>query len=206
MTAQHVFIIDDDPAVKDALVTLVESVGLVAEHFSSADAFLSHYNSDTPGCLITDICLPGMDGIQLQQVLKERGINLPLIAISAHGDIAMAVKMVRENAIDFIEKPFRNHVMLQRIHEALEIDREQRLQSNEVERLQEQLDQLTPREKETLNFLLDGKSNKVIARELSISPRTIEAHRANILRKMQAESVTALAKQMNKNLQHIAGK
>ncbi len=206
MTTQHVFIIDDDPAVKDALVTLVESVGLVAEHFSSADAFLSHYNSDTPGCLITDICLPGMDGIQLQQVLKKRGINLPLIAISAHGDIAMAVKMVRKNAIDFIEKPFRNHVMLQRIHEALEIDREQRLQSNEVERLQEQLDQLTPREKETLNFLLDGKSNKVIARELSISPRTIETHRANILRKMQAESVTALAKQMNKNLQHIAGK
>ncbi len=201
MTSQRVFIIDDDPAVRDALVTLVESVGLVAEHYSSADAFLSHYNTDTPGCLITDICLPGMDGIQLQQVLKERAINLPLIAISAHGDIAMAVKMVRGNAIDFIEKPFRNHVMLQRIHEALDIDYQQRQKRRQAAKLHKQLDQLTPREKETLRFLLEGKSNKVIARELSISPRTIETYRANILRKMQAESVTALAKQINNNLQ-----
>ena len=197
MTNQRVFIIDDDPAVRDALVTLVESVGLNAEEFASADAFLTHYNHATPGCLITDICLPGMDGIQLQQVLKERQISLPLIAISAHGDIAMAVKMVRKNAIDFIEKPFRNHVMLQRIHEALEIDKQQRqLRANEETR-RARLDRLTPRERETLTLLLDGKSNKIIARELSISPRTIETHRANILRKMQADSVTALAKQIN---------
>lgn len=199
MTDQRVFIIDDDPAVRDALVTLVDSVGLVAEHFASADEFLSSYNREIPGCLITDICLPGMDGIQLQQVLQERDIHLPLIAISAHGDIAMAVKMVRRNAIDFIEKPFRNHIMLQRIHEALDIDRQQRLLRAEDEKLKARLSLLTPREEETLALLLDGKSNKIIAAELSLSPRTVEAHRANILKKMHAESVTALARQINKN-------
>lgn len=199
MTEQRVFIIDDDPAVRDALVTLVESVGLIAEDYASADEFLDRYNRETPGCLITDICLPGMDGLQLQQVLQERDIQLPLIAISAHGDIAMAVKMVRRNAIDFIEKPFRNHIMLQRIHEALDLDRQQRLQRAREEKLQARLSLLTPRERETLNLLLDGKSNKIIAAELSLSPRTVEAHRANILKKMHAESVTALANQINKN-------
>ncbi len=199
MTEQRVFIIDDDPAVRDALVTLVESVGLIAEDYPSADEFLDRYNRETPGCLITDICLPGMDGLQLQQVLQERDIQLPLIAISAHGDIAMAVKMVRRNAIDFIEKPFRNHIMLQRIHEALDLDRQQRRQRAQEEKLQARLSLLTPREKETLNLLLDGKSNKIIAAELSLSPRTVEAHRANILKKMHAESVTALANQINKN-------
>jgi len=199
MTEQRVFIIDDDPAVRDALVTLVESVGLIAEDYPSADEFLDRYNRETPGCLITDICLPGMDGLQLQQVLQERDIQLPLIAISAHGDIAMAVKMVRRNAIDFIEKPFRNHIMLQRIHEALDLDRQQRRQHAQEEKLQARLSLLTPREKETLNLLLDGKSNKIIAAELSLSPRTVEAHRANILKKMHAESVTALANQINKN-------
>ena len=206
MINQRVFIIDDDPAVRDALVTLVESVGLHAEHFSTADDFLSSYTDETPGCLITDICLPGMDGIQLQDVLQERDINLPLIAISAHGDIAMAVKMIRRNAIDFIEKPFRNHIMLQRINEALEIDRQQRQVCAEDEQLRARISLLTPREKETLILLLDGKSNKVIARELSLSPRTIECHRANILKKMHAESVTALAKQINNNHQIIACK
>ncbi|AKH19254.1 response regulator transcription factor [Sedimenticola thiotaurini] len=199
MTEQRVFIIDDDPAVRDALVTLVESVGLTAEDYASADEFLDSYSNETPGCLITDICLPGMDGLQLQQVLQERDIQLPLIAISAHGDIAMAVKMVRRNAIDFIEKPFRNHIMLQRIHEALDIDHQQRLQRARDEKLKARLSLLTPREKQTLNLLLDGKSNKIIAAELSLSPRTVEAHRANILKKMHADSVTALANQINNN-------
>lgn len=199
---QRVFIIDDDPAVRDALVTLVESVGLTAECFATADDFLSSYSNETPGCLITDICLPGMDGIQLQQVLQERKINLPLIAMSAHGDIAMAVKMVRRNAIDFIEKPFRNHVMLQRIHEALEIDRQQRLLHAKDDKLRSSLSLLTPRERQALPLLLDGKSNKIIARELALSPRTVESHRASILKKMDVDSVTALAKQIN-NIQQI---
>lgn len=206
MTDQRVFIIDDDPAVRDALVTLVESVGLVAEDYTSADEFLSSYSEDIPGCLITDICLPGMDGMQLQQVLQERDIQLPLIAISAHGDIAMAVKMVRRNAIDFIEKPFRNHIMLQRIHEALDMDRQQRQQRAEDEELNARLNLLTPREVETLQLLLDGKSNKIIAAELSLSPRTVEAHRASILKKMHVESVTALANQVNKNHQIFVNK
>jgi len=199
---QQVFIIDDDPAVRDALVTLVESVGLIAGCFATADDFLSSYSNEIPGCLITDICLPGMDGIQLQRVLQERKINLPLIAMSAHGDIAMAVKMVRRNAIDFIEKPFRNHVMLQRIHEALEIDRQQRLLHAEDDKLRSRLSLLTPRERQALPLLLDGKSNKIIARELALSPRTVESHRASILKKMDVDSVTALAKQIN-NIQQI---
>ena len=103
MNGRHVFIVDDDPAVRDALVTLVESVGLKACCYPSADAFLADYNADLPGCLITDICLPGTDGMRLQQALAERGIRIPLIAMSAHGDIPMAVEMVRRGAIEFIE-------------------------------------------------------------------------------------------------------
>ncbi len=122
--------------------------------------------------------------------------------MSAHGDIAMAVKMVRRNAIDFVEKPFRNHVMLQRIHEALEIDRQQRLLHAEDDKLRSRLSLLTPRERQTLTHLLDGKSNKIIARELALSPRTVESHRASILKKMDVDSVTALAKQIN-NIQQI---
>lgn len=191
-----VFIIDDDPAVRDALLTLADSIGLNASTFASADAFLAAFQDDQAGCLITDICLPGTDGMQLQQILSEREIDLPIIAMSAHGDIAMAVEMVRRGAIDFIEKPFRNHLVLGRIHEALEIAREQSRLRAGRNLLRGRIDSLTPREKQVLPLLLDGESNKQTARLLQLSPRTVETHRANILRKMQADSITALAQML----------
>lgn len=192
MSTPCVFIIDDDPAVRDALVTLIESVGLIAKSYGDADSFLSTYEQQ-PGCLICDICLPGTDGMQLQQLMMERDISLPLIAISAHGDIPMAVSMLRRGALDFIEKPFRNHTVLQRVNEALAHDAKQREQQAQQHELQQRIDRLTPREKEVMPMLTEGLSNKRIALKLDLSPRTVEAHRANVLKKMEVESVTALA-------------
>ena len=193
MIEQQVFIIDDDPAVRDALFTLVESVGLRAVCFDSADAFLAACSPRSAGCIVTDVCLPGIDGMTLQTVLAEHGIDMPLIAMSAHGDIAMAVEMVRHGAIDFIEKPFRNHTMLARIREAIVIAEQRHERRLAMVDVETRLNTLTPRERDILPELLDGSSNKHIARRLTLSPRTVEAHRANILHKMRVESVTALA-------------
>jgi two-component system response regulator FixJ len=198
--ANRVFIIDDDSAVRDAVATLVESVGLHANCFADADTFLAEYRGGTPGCLISDVCLPGTDGVQLQRILKERRIEIPLIVISAHGDIPMAVEMVRRGAIDFIEKPFRNHVLLERIHEALEKAERRHREYMADAQQRAHLASLTPREKEVLPLLIDGHANKIIARELSLSPRTVETHRANILRKMHADSVTSLARVLTPDL------
>lgn len=194
MAPKEVFIIDDDPAVRDALLTLVESVGLHGTCFADADAFLVASPPAYAGCLITDVCLPGTDGVQLQRLLIERGMDMPLIAISAHGDIPMAVEMVRHGAVDFIEKPFRNHVLLERIREALAIAEKRQTEQSARTTLSARLGSLTPREKDIPPLLIEGASNKLIARQLSLRPRTVETHRANILRKTQTDSVTALAR------------
>ena len=195
MTEPCVFIVDDDPAVRDALCTLIDSVGIRTRCYADADSFLHEY-ADQPGCLISDICLPGTDGVQLLDILRKRAFELPLIAISAHGDIPLAVGMLRRGAVDFIEKPFRNHLVLQRVQEALHLDAAQRRQAMQQETLRRRMDNLTPRETEVLALLIEGLSNKLIARQLALSPRTVETHRANILRKMEVESVTALARGM----------
>lgn len=194
MRPKQVFIIDDDAAVRDAVLTLVESVGLRGTCFTDADAFLSSPPPAYAGCLITDVCLPGTDGVQLQRILAERGMDMPLIAMSAHGDIAMAVEMVRRGAIDFIEKPFRNHVLLERIRDGLAIAEQRHSAQTAKSSLSTRLGSLTPREKDILPLLVDGRSNKAIASELALSPRTVETHRANILRKMQTDSVTTLTR------------
>lgn len=193
MNVKNVFIIDDDASVRDALLTLVESVGLHPECFESADEFLKIALECQHGCVVTDICLPGTNGIQLQKILEKKGIGLPIIAMSAHGDIPMAVEMVRLGAIDFIEKPFRNQMMLQRIHEALEKNQQQYLLRKEHAVINARLQALTPREHEILALLLQGDSNKLIAREMALSPRTVEVHRANILKKLQVKSVTEIS-------------
>jgi two-component system response regulator FixJ len=190
----RVYIIDDDASVRDALRTLVESVGLEARSFASADEFLdSDWQELMPGCVITDICLPGTTGIQLQQELLRRQIDWPIIAMSAHGDIPMAVEMLRRGAIDFIEKPFRNHLMLQRIDEALNRYQQQQEKRQAFEAVTARLQNLTPRERDVLPLLLSGESNKHVARLLSLSPRTVEIHRANILKKFEVRSVTELS-------------
>ncbi len=192
MNAAFVYIVEDDAAVRDALVTLVQSVGLNAVPFDSADAFLEAVPRQRIACILTDICMPGTDGMTLQRVLNEKGITIPLIAISAHGDIAMAVEMVKRGAIDFIEKPFRNQVVLDCIREALQLAEAQNEDSRRQRGVLARIESLTPREHEIMSELIEGVSNKAIARRLSLSPRTVETHRAHILRKMEVESVTAL--------------
>ncbi|MDZ7754213.1 MAG: response regulator [Gammaproteobacteria bacterium] len=193
-TEPCVFIVDDDPAVRDALAVLLSSMNLHSRGFESADAFLAAYDKDQPGCLITDVCLAGIDGMALQRILKERNSTLPIIVISGHGDIPMSVHMVREGALDFLEKPFRNHVMLRLVREALEIDAEWRARHHAHAAIRERYAELTTREKEIAAMLAEGEPNKVIAARLKISPRTVEAHRANVLRKMEVTSAVALAR------------
>lgn len=192
MTDQTVYVVDDDDAVRDALLTLIGSLGLCGKGYASADAFLDDVAPDGVSCLITDVWMPGTDGMTLQRVLHERQIDIPLIAISAHGDIPMAVEMVRRGAVDFIEKPFRNGDIIARVREALARSAQSVAASKHSEETLSRLATLTPREKQVLGELLDGASNKVVARRLDLSPRTVETHRAHILHKMHVDSVTAL--------------
>lgn len=188
-----VYVVDDDPAIREAIAVLARSVHLPVREFDSALAFLEAYTPAGPACLVTDVCLPGMDGLELQQVLAERDPGLPVIVVSGHGDIAMAVEMMRRGALDFIEKPFRNHILLERLREALERDAERwRRQRAGLEAAQ-RLIRLTPRENEVARHLARGESNKQVARAFALSPRTVEAHRANILRKLEVRSVAELA-------------
>lgn len=199
----YVHILDDDPAVRDALSVLVRSVNLVSKEFSSAQAFLAQYHPNCRGCLITDVYLPGMDGVALQERLNQMQSQLPIIVMSGHGDIPLAVKMIQQGAIDFIEKPFSNHHMLERIQDALQLD-EQRRNVEEGRNLSLQYyATLTAREKEVTLYLVEGLANKVVADKMSVSPRTIETHRANILRKMHLDSVVCLAKVMAQIYPHI---
>ncbi len=193
---QCVYIVDDDSAVRDALSILVKSVNLKVEEFSSADQFLSVFDPKQSGCLITDVYLPGMDGVALQQHLTHMGVQLPVIVMSGHGDIPLAVKMIRRGALDFIEKPFSNHQMLECIQHALSLDTKQRTRAKKNNQLQQYYMSLTPREKEVLEYLISGSSNKNIAAQMAISPRTIETHRANILRKMHTDSAVSLTQQI----------
>jgi two-component system response regulator FixJ len=195
--SQCVYIVDDDSAVRDALCILVKSVNLNAIEFSSADKFLDAYERQQPGCLITDVYMPGMDGVALQKRLTDMGSQLPMIIMSGHGDIPLAVKMIRNGAFTFIEKPFSNHQMLEHIQQALKLDSEQRSRVSKSNQSQQYYETLTPREKEVLAYLISGVSNKVIAAKMSVSPRTIETHRANVLRKMNSESVVSLVQKIS---------
>ncbi|MBA1148638.1 response regulator transcription factor [Ectothiorhodospiraceae bacterium WFHF3C12] len=189
-----VFIVDDEQDVRDAIAMLVSSVDLQAESFATARDFLDAYDGTRPGCLILDVRLPGMNGLEAQKVLRERGITLPVIFISGHGDIPMAVRAVREGALDFVEKPFRDDALLACVQRAVEIDRENRAQEGARQTIEEHLDTLTPREVEVLERLIDGKVNKIIARELDVSTRTVEIHRARVLHKMGADNVSQLVR------------
>jgi FixJ family two-component response regulator len=187
-----VFIVDDDEAVRDALAELIDSIGRQARTFSSAHAFLDAYDRHQGGCLVLDIRMPGMSGLELQRTLNQRQIDLPVIFITGHGDVPIAVDAMQRGAFDFIQKPFRDQDLLERIDRALnrfaELDRERRQQR----RILALIEQLTPREKEVMEKVIAGKANKVIAVELKISQRTVEIHRARMMEKMQAATLADL--------------
>lgn len=189
-----VFIIDDDEAVRDSLSWLMKSAGLSAETFASADAFLNHYREGRPGCLILDIRMPGMSGLELQSVLKERGYRLPIIIISGHADVPMAVRALKAGAFDFIEKPFNDELLLGLVQRAIEQDRSRREDMAAQDEWRARLDTLTPREREVLDLVVAGASNKQISVELGVSTKTVEAHRARVMEKLQAESLSHLVR------------
>jgi two-component system, LuxR family, response regulator FixJ len=189
-----VFIVDDDEAVRNSLRLLVKSVGLAAVTANSAQEFLATYNPVDPGCLILDVRMPGMSGIELQQQLNLRGAVIPVIFITGHGDIPMAVEAMQQGAFDFLQKPFRDQDLIDRVQRALEKDRANRAELLERARIRERRDSLTPREREVLELVASGKPNKVMAADLGLSQRTVEIHRARVMEKMGASSLAQLVR------------
>jgi len=189
-----VFLVDDDEAVRDALGLLMKSVALTSRSFASADEFLAEYDPDCPGCLVLDIRMPGMSGMELQQKLIEMRAILPIIFISGHGDIPMAVEALQRGAVDFIPKPFRDHELLSRINKALEDDRKNRDTLVERKEVEKRINKLTAREEQVLKLVVQGKANKVIAGDLEVSQRTVEIHRARVMEKMKARSLAQLVR------------
>ncbi len=187
-----VFVVDDDEAVRDSLTLLLRSVGLAVDAFGSATEFLSSYDPAAPGCLILDVRLPGMSGLELQQQLTSDGADLPIVFITGHGDVPMAVRAMRSGAVDFLQKPFSDQDLLDRVQQALSEQSERRRQIAHQAEIAARIGELTPRENEVMKLVVDGLANKVIANRLGMSQRTVEVHRASVMRKMKADSVAQL--------------
>ena len=191
-----VFVIDDDDAVRNALRLLLKSVGLAVRTFASAQEFLPTYDAGEPGCLILDVRMPGMSGLELQQRLNLLGATLPVVFITGHGDIPMAVEAMQHGAFDFLQKPFRDQDLIDRVQRALERDASIRTELKATEEIRRHLATLTPRECEVLELVAAGKPNKVMAADLGVSQRTVEIHRARVMEKMQARSLAHLVRML----------
>ena len=192
MSKPTVFIVDDEEAVRDSLQWLLESSGLSVALFDSAEAFLSSYQPDQPGCLVVDVRMPGMSGLELQERLVEQHYSIPVIFITGHGDVPMAVQAVKHGAVDFLEKPFNDKELLQIIQRCLEQDRQHRERKQLSDNTSNRLASLTPREREVMQLVVAGKLNKLIADQLNISIKTVEAHRAKVMEKAGVNSLAEL--------------
>ncbi len=193
-----VFIVDDDDEVRDSLEDLVDSVGLKAEIFASAQEFLAAYDPLRAGCLVLDIRMPGMSGLELQEKLGEQQAVLPIIFITGHGDVPMAVEAMRRGAVDFIQKPFRDQDLLDRINSALAQGVGRREDMQEQRAIEERIHSLTRRERQVMEMVVEGKANKVIAIDLGLSQRTVEVHRANVMEKMRAKTLADLVRMVSR--------
>jgi len=187
-----VFVVDDDRAMRDSLSWLLDSVGLRVRSYATAAEFLADHDPAQPGCLVLDVRMPGMSGLDLQAELARRGVELPTIVITGHAEVSMAVRAVKAGAIDFIEKPFSDQLLLDRVRQALQIDLEARDVRRRREDALRRLATLTAREREVLNLVVAGKQNKEIASELGVSPKTVEVHRAHVMSKMCVDSLAEL--------------
>lgn len=189
-----VFIVDDDLGVRSAIRLLLKSIGIASTPIASAQEFLASYQQNQAGCLLLDIRMPGMSGIELQEQLNLRGNTLPVIFISGHGDVPMAVEAMQRGAFDFLQKPFRDQELIDRVQRALKRDEENRVALRLHVHNRNRLESLTTREREVLDLLVLGKQNKVMAAELGLSQRTVEIHRAHVMEKMGVNSVAQLVR------------
>ncbi len=193
-TSAVVHLIDDDDGVRHAMAFLLTSAGLAVRIYESAEIFLAALGSLQPGCIVSDVRMSGMDGLTLQRHLTKMGINLPMILVTGHADVATAVEAMKAGAIDFIEKPFDDELLLAAIRRALDQFEKKGAREVEIAHIRRRLQSLTPREREVLDGLVAGLPNKSIAFDLKLSPRTVEVHRANLMTKMHAGSLSDLVR------------
>jgi len=193
-----IYLVDDDEAVRDSLGMLFRSIGLKHEAYPSALDFLEHYDPSQHSCLVADIRMPGLSGLELQQRLNEQNAELPIIFITGHGDVPMAVTAMKSGAADFIQKPFRDQDLIDRIHKGLEQDRDRRASRAEQDEIRARIALLTPREGEVMQRVVRGQANKVIAMDLGVSQRTVELHRARVMRKLKMRSLAELVHAVDK--------
>ncbi len=191
-----VFVVDDDPDVRQALRRLIASVGLRVEVYESAADFLDGYQQGPPGCILLDIRMPGMSGLDMQKELAAREIKLPVIFLTGHGDVQMAVHAMKAGALDFIEKPFNNQFLIDRVQQALAESADAKRDNAKHDEITSRMERLTPREHQVLDLVAAGETNKGVARVLEISEKTVEIHRANVMEKMQAKSLADLVKML----------
>ena len=189
-----IYVVDDDEAMRRALDTLLRTVGYATGVFSRPSEFLANFKPDSAGCLVLDIRMPDMSGLELQQHLNRMGSMLPVIFITGHGDVPMAVQAMKEGAFEFIQKPFRDQDLIDRINHALKYDAENRSTLARRADIQHRLESLTPREMQVMDRVVEGAANKVIAIDLGLSERTVEIHRAKVMEKLGARSVAHLVK------------
>src|ERR1700750_786464 len=195
---QLVFVIDDDPSMRTAIKELIEAVGLTCQTFGSGQELLDAKLPDVPSCLVLDVRLPGLSGLNLQRELAERGINIPIIFITGHGDIPMSVQAMKAGAVEFLTKPFRDQDLLDAIEQGIERDRSVRKQQAEIRELRERLETVTPRERAVMQLVVTGLMNKQIALELDISEKTVNVHRSQVMQKMCADSLAELVRMTEK--------
>lgn len=191
-----VYVVDDDPAVLESLEMLLQSVGLSVKTCNSARAFLDIHDADCGGCLVLDVRMPEVSGLELQKQLKELGLRIPVIFITGHGDVPVAVSAMKEGAVDFIQKPFSQQMLLEKIREALESDQSIRDEHEAQREVESRIKSLTPRERQVMDLVTAGRSNKQIAEDLGISQKTVEAHRARVMSKMAVDSLAELVERV----------
>ncbi len=191
-TEPTVFVVDDDAPVRKSLDLLIKSVGLPVETYASAQEFLDHFDPERPGCLVLDVRMPRMSGIELQDHFRAQGVQIPIIFVSGHGDVPIAVRAIRNGAVQFLEKPFSKQLLLEHIHEAMNLDARQREQKAALSEVQSRLDRLTERERQVMDGVVAGKVSKEVAAELGISKKTVDVHRARVMNKLGIESVAEL--------------
>jgi two-component system response regulator FixJ len=187
-----VFIVDDDSAMREALRQTLEFAGFNVETYANGSSFLATCKKDCVGCLLLDVAMPDMSGQEVQAALTERGVRIPIIFLTGHGDIPMAVRAVQAGALDFLEKPVRSAHLLERVRHALALDEERRRTEGDAQRIQQCYGRLSQREREVMALVISGQSSKEIARQLDLSPRTVEAHRTHVMSKMGAANVAEL--------------